>query len=163
MEKSHMVYDILESDWGPFLLAACNEGLCVLDYQNGPKPRPIQPHWKRDSSALIHAEKMLLSYLKGECHSVSIPFCPEGTPFQKEVWKQLATIPYGQTVSYSDIALSLGKPDAVRAVGHAIGQNPIQIFIPCHRVIGKNGKLTGYAGGLAMKQRLLDLEGYSPK
>lgn len=88
----------------------------------------------------------------------ALPLRPAGTAFEQAVWRELMKIPYGQTRSYTDIALALGRPTAVRAVGHAIGKNPIWLFIPCHRVIGKDGSLTGYAGGLAMKRFLLDLE-----
>ncbi|MBU1172864.1 MAG: methylated-DNA--[protein]-cysteine S-methyltransferase [Proteobacteria bacterium] len=155
-----MDYDILDSIWGPFLLASDHGKLCILDYQQGPKPRPILSTWQRNPSALTLSKKWLISYLAGKRPILDIPLHPQGTPFQIAIWNHLLTIPYGKTVSYHDIASAMGKPQAVRAVGNAIGQNPIQILIPCHRVIGKNGELRGYAAGLDMKKRLLDLEGY---
>lgn len=153
-----MTYDIIETLMGPFLLVADRDGLNVLDYQNGPKARAIDPSWTRDPDALARAGELLSAYLGGNRPRIDISLRPQGTPFQKEVWEKLITIPYGHTVSYQDMARSMGKPKATRAVAGAIGRNPIQIFIPCHRVIGKDGHLRGYAGGLSMKQRLLDLE-----
>lgn len=100
----------------------------------------------------------LEEYLAGERKRFDLPLCPQGTAFQKKVWEALCTIPYGQTRSYADIAVQIGDPKACRAVGMANNRNPIAILVPCHRVIGKNGDLTGYAGGLEIKRRLLDLE-----
>ena len=104
------------------------------------------------------AAQQLSEYLSGQRTQFTLPLSPNGTAFQRSVWQQLLTIPYGSTCSYQQIADALGKPKGVRAVGHAIGQNPIWIVIPCHRVIGKDGSLTGYAGGLSMKKALLELE-----
>lgn len=100
----------------------------------------------------------LQEYLAGKRTAFDIPLAPAGTEFQRAVWKALQNIPYGQTRSYADIAAVVGNPKATRAVGSANNRNPIAVLIPCHRVVGANGKLTGYAGGLALKQRLLDLE-----
>lgn len=100
----------------------------------------------------------LLSFFNGSSKQFTLPIDPYGTDFQKSVWQALTEIPYGQTVSYSDIANQIDKPSAVRAVGSAIGANPILIVVPCHRVIAKNGKLTGFRGGLEMKRQLLELE-----
>lgn len=100
----------------------------------------------------------LQEYLAGKRTAFDIPLAPAGTDFQRAVWKALQNIPYGQTRSYADIAAVVGNPKATRAVGSANNRNPIAVLIPCHRVVGANGKLTGYAGGLALKQRLLDLE-----
>lgn len=100
----------------------------------------------------------LQEYLAGKRTAFDIPLAPAGTEFQHAVWKALQNIPYGQTRSYADIAAVVGNPKATRAVGSANNRNPIAVLIPCHRVVGSNGKLTGYAGGLALKQRLLDLE-----
>lgn len=157
-----MRYDIMDSDGGVFLLGRDDGGaLCLVDYRKGPGPVPVAAHWQRDAAALAPVRRALSAYLNGEPPVLPLPLCPRGTDFQKKVWQQLMTIPYGTTVSYQDIARGLGRPSAVRAVASAIGRNPIQIFIPCHRVIGKNGALRGYAGGLAMKQRLLDLEAFN--
>ena len=104
------------------------------------------------------AANQLQEYLAGKRHRFELPLAPEGTAFQQQVWQQLQTIPYGQTCTYGDLATALGKPTATRAVGGANNKNPIPIFIPCHRVIGANGNLVGYAYGLKIKEYLLALE-----
>ncbi len=111
-----------------------------------------------ETPLLKEANAQLTAYFDGVLKKFDLPLQPGGTEFQKEVWNALCQIEYGQTVSYQDIAHSIGRPNAARAVGHANNQNPIPIFIPCHRVIGKNGSLVGYGGGLEVKRRLLDLE-----
>lgn len=113
---------------------------------------------ERKTPLLAEAETQLRSYLSGTLRSFDLPLSPEGTGFMQSVWRALRAIPYGQTASYSDIALAVGNPKGVRAVGLANNRNPIALIIPCHRVIGKDGTLTGYAGGLALKRRLLELE-----
>jgi methylated-DNA-[protein]-cysteine S-methyltransferase len=100
----------------------------------------------------------LRSYFASEREDFDLPLAPEGTPFQLEVWRRLSEIPYGETISYGELARRIGNPQASRAVGLANGSNPIPIVIPCHRVIGSNGKLTGYGGGLPIKEKLLALE-----
>ena len=100
----------------------------------------------------------LTDYFNGAKQTFSLPIDVKGTPFQEEIWKALQTIPYGKTVSYSEIAALINRPSAVRAVGSAIGANPLLILVPCHRVIGKNGALSGYRGGMELKRFLLDLE-----
>ncbi len=112
----------------------------------------------QDDRRLAPYASELAAYFRGELQRFTLPFDLHGTPFQQDVWQALCSIPFGQTRSYSDIAETIGKPAAVRAVGTAIGANPLLITIPCHRVIGKNGALTGYRGGLEMKMRLLELE-----
>lgn len=111
-----------------------------------------------ESDLIKKAYSQLEAYFKGQLKDFSLPLNPHGTEFMKKVWKQLLNIPYGQTASYKDIATLVGNPKASRAVGMANNKNPIGIIIPCHRVIGANGKLVGYAGGLNIKQKLLDLE-----
>lgn len=108
---------------------------------------------------LIEAAKQLDAYLSGKLKTFSLPLKPSGTPFMKEIWQLLLEIPYGETLTYKDIAIKAGRPNTARAVGHACNRNPIPIFIPCHRVIGTNNSLTGYAGGLPLKKYLLQLEG----
>ncbi len=108
------------------------------------------------------ASEQLRSYLAGELREFSLPLAPRGTEFQRNVWRLLMEIPYGHTASYQQIAIAAGNPKAVRAVGMANHRNPIPIFIPCHRVIGKGGALVGYRGGIEMKRMLLGLEGYAP-
>lgn len=114
----------------------------------------------RETPLLLKAQQQLLEYFQKERQTFDLPLAPQGTPFQRAVWKELRRIPYGATCTYGDIAARIGRPKAVRAVGQANHCNPLPIFIPCHRVIGKNGALTGYAGGLALKQALLELEGF---
>lgn len=114
----------------------------------------------RETPLLLKAQRQLLEYLQKERQTFDLPLAPQGTPFQRAVWEELRRIPYGATCTYGDIAARIGRPKAVRAVGQANHCNPLPIFIPCHRVIGKNGALTGYAGGLALKQALLELEGF---
>ena len=102
--------------------------------------------------------EQMLEYFSGARAEFDVPLAPRGTPFQKLVWQELCRIPYGQTRTYGEIAAAIGRPGAARAVGMACNRNPIWLLIPCHRVVGKSGDLTGYAGGLEMKQRLLELE-----
>ncbi len=114
--------------------------------------------WIRDATPFTEALRQLRDYLAGRRVDFDLPLAPEGTPFQQEVWRAVAAIPYGETRSYGEIARQIGRADAVRAVGAANGQNPLPIVIPCHRVIGSDGRLTGYGGGLPLKKRLLALE-----
>lgn len=111
-----------------------------------------------ETPLIREAFKQLELYLAGRLTEFSLPLRPEGTPFMKNVWRKLCDVPYGQTASYKDIATAVGNPRAVRAVGLANNRNPIPLFIPCHRIIGSNGKLVGYGGGLALKKKLLELE-----
>ena len=113
----------------------------------------------KESKVLKEAYSQLKAYLKGDLRDFSLPLSPEGTEFQLNVWKALCDIPYGKTASYKEIAEAVNNPKAYRAVGNANNKNPISIFIPCHRVIASNGKLAGYGGGIAIKERLLKLEG----
>lgn len=112
-----------------------------------------------ETALLRRAKEQLIEYFQGTRKVFNLPLGPEGTCFQKKVWEALLTIPYGKTCSYSDIAELIGSPKACRAIGGANGKNPIPIIIPCHRVIGKNGTLVGYTGGLHIKKQLLFVEG----
>jgi methylated-DNA-[protein]-cysteine S-methyltransferase len=144
-------------------LASDGEALIRASFAASPQtPPPGWPlEWMRDPSdhVLAEAVKQLNEYFAREREVFSIPLRPAGTPFQLRVWKALEEIPYGHTRTYLDIARALGIPAAVRAVGAANGRNPLPIFVPCHRVIGSNGSLTGYGGGLEVKLELLRLEG----
>lgn len=111
-----------------------------------------------ETAGLKEAGRQLLAYAKGELKEFQLPINPTGTTFMKLVWKSLLDIPYGKTASYKDVAVSIGSPKAMRAVGLANNRNPIPIIIPCHRVIGANGKMIGYGGGIPLKERLLKLE-----
>jgi methylated-DNA-[protein]-cysteine S-methyltransferase len=153
-----MFYREIESPVGPLLLAGDEEGLRFLLFKKGrDKARP-KSEWEPDRSSLKESAKQLGAYFAGRLRDFELPLAPQGTPFQTAVWSALLKIPYGETVSYGQIADRLGNPKAVRAVGLANGSNPIAIIIPCHRVIGSNGSLTGYGGGLPIKQALLALE-----
>lgn len=124
------------------------------------EPMAVPEQWEqRETPLLLEAKRQLNEYFDGLRASFSLPLAPRGTAFQRAVWAQLEAIPYGETRTYGQIAAALGKPTASRAVGGANHNNPIAIVIPCHRVIGANGKLTGYAGGLDIKEKLLRLEG----
>jgi methylated-DNA-[protein]-cysteine S-methyltransferase len=107
---------------------------------------------------LLEAQRQLAQYLAGERRAFDLPLAPRGTEFERRVWQALVAIPYGETRSYAEVAATIGRPSACRAVGRANGSNPIAVIIPCHRVIGSDGSLTGYGGGLALKRFLLDLE-----
>lgn len=117
-----------------------------------------QPNWQQDENAFTHTRTQLKLYFSGQLTAFDLLLKPQGTDFQQLVWQALVNIPYGETVSYRAIAASIDRPNAVRAVGNANGRNPIPIVIPCHRVIGKDGSLTGFGGGLPVKRFLLDLE-----
>lgn len=112
-----------------------------------------------ETALLSQGRKELLEYFQGKRHRFDLPLSPAGTPFQQQVWKELAKIPYGTVLTYGELARLVGKPKACRAVGQANHHNPLPIFLPCHRVVGAKGALTGYAGGLELKRFLLKLEG----
>jgi methylated-DNA-[protein]-cysteine S-methyltransferase len=153
-----MVYTQIESPVGPLLLVADAAGLRQILFVNGRHQARPDPEWKHDTAPLEKTISQLRSYFAGEREEFDLPLAPEGTPFQQEVWRRLCEIPFGKTISYGDLARRIGNPQASRAVGLANGSNPIPIVIPCHRVIGSNGKLTGYGGGLPIKEKLLALE-----
>jgi methylated-DNA-[protein]-cysteine S-methyltransferase len=151
-------YTRIESPVGPLLLVADDAGMRRIEFVNGRKPGQTDPQWHDDAELLRETIRQLRAYFAGELESFDLRLAPEGTPFQIAVWKRLCEIPYGETISYGELARRLGNPNASRAVGLANGANPIPIVIPCHRVIGSNGKLTGYGGGLPIKEKLLALE-----
>jgi methylated-DNA-[protein]-cysteine S-methyltransferase len=155
---SIMSYAQIESPLGPLLLAADDAGLRFIEFVNGRRPVLLDPTWREDLAALQEPIRQLAAYFGGELEAFDLPLAPVGTPFQLAVWRRLCEIPYGETISYGELARCLGNPNASRAVGLANGANPIPIVIPCHRVIGSNGKLTGYGGGLPIKEKLLALE-----
>ena len=153
-----MVYTQIESPLGPLLLAADDAGIRHISFVNGRHTAHPDPTWRQDPTGLKKPIRQLNSYFAGELEAFDLPLAPEGTPFQLEVWRRLTEIPFGATISYGELARRIGNPNASRAVGLANGSNPIPIVIPCHRVIGSNGKLTGYGGGLPIKEKLLALE-----
>ena len=145
---------------GLLKVVASDKGLAAILWENDDPKRVRIDHGLEDKkhTVLLEAERQLLEYFAGMRDTFSLPLDFSGTPFQKKVWAALCRIPFGETRSYADIAKEVGSPKAVRAVGSANGKNPISIVAPCHRVIGKNGKLTGFAGGLEVKEFLLGLE-----
>ena len=157
-----------DSPVGPLLLAGDSDALHVLSFGapaggrkklHASRPREIDALWRPDTKGVLNdVRKELDRYFAGTLKQFSTKLAFNGTAFQNEVWKQLTRIPYGETISYLDLAKRIDHPKAVRAVGMANGANPIAIIVPCHRVIGSNGSLTGYGGGLPTKRALLDLE-----
>ena len=154
--KQHTVID---SPYGPLTLVADDGVLCGL-YMVGQRHRPPEENFgERDDTLFEEAEAQLKAYFAGELKEFTLELRMAGTPFQRSVWGQLRQIPYGETRTYGELAEALGNMGASRAVGLANGKNPIGIIVPCHRVVGANGSLTGYGGGLDRKKRLLDFEG----
>ncbi len=148
-----------ESPVGPLLLAGNRDGLHVLSFGVGLRPRAIDPSWLADTTGeLTNVRDELDQYFAGRLKRFTTPLAFDGTPFQNQVWKELCRIPYGKTISYLELANRIKNPKAVRAVGMANGANPIAIIVPCHRVIGSNGSLTGFGGGIPTKRALLELE-----
>ena len=141
------------------LLRIVEENDAIVQIQFEQEQKTVGDAALQDTPLLLEAKRQLEEYYAGLRAGFSLPLNPQGTAFQKKVWQQLEAIPYGQTRTYGQIAAAVGQPTASRAVGGANHNNPIAIVIPCHRVIGANGKLTGYAGGLDIKEKLLRLEG----
>jgi methylated-DNA-[protein]-cysteine S-methyltransferase len=151
-------YTHYRSPVGALLLAGNTVGLQLLSFQTGPKARQPENGWERNHTVFHSAVEQLDAYFAGALQDFSLALSPAGTPFQLRVWQELQRIPYGETISYGELAGRIGNPAASRAVGLANGANPIAIIVPCHRVIGASGKLTGFGGGLDIKRRLLDHE-----
>jgi methylated-DNA-[protein]-cysteine S-methyltransferase len=154
------VHKTMTSPVGALTLVATSRGLAAVLWENDdPKRVRVKPGaLDKRHPVLCEAERQLKDYFAGRRKTFALTLDFDGTPFQKKVWNALLAIPFGQTRTYTEIARSIGKPNAVRAVGAANGRNPISIVAPCHRVIGSNGKLTGFAGGLNAKAALLRLE-----
>lgn len=153
-------YTILATDRWEIILVGDEDGLTHLHMVTsaGSREFAIDDAWVRDDERFHEARQQLVEYFAGERRTFTVPLNPRGTEFQKRAWQALRDIPYGETRTYKEQAVLLGNPRASRAVGTANGRNPIPIIIPCHRVIGSNGSLTGFAHGLDVKQALLDLE-----
>ncbi|TJY43916.1 methylated-DNA--[protein]-cysteine S-methyltransferase [Cohnella pontilimi] len=139
-------------------LAKTDRGLCFVGSEEAWSHWRKKEDWVRDDEKLRVYAEQLSEYMQGERTTFTLPLDADGTAFQQSVWKALTEIPFGARVSYTDIANFIGKPSSVRAVGTAIGANPVLIVVPCHRVVGKNGTLTGFREGLEMKRHLLELE-----
>jgi methylated-DNA-[protein]-cysteine S-methyltransferase len=156
-EFTPVYYSVYKSPVGELLLTSLRgmlSGLNMALQQGKPAPSP-RPEWRRDDLAVRTARQQLDAYFGGDLQTFDLPLHMVGTPFQKEVWQGLLLIPYGTTISYAELARRIGRPGASRAVGAANGRNPIGIIVPCHRVIGADGTLTGYGGGLDRKEWLL--------
>ncbi|MFI9202049.1 methylated-DNA--[protein]-cysteine S-methyltransferase [Streptomyces sp. NPDC053048] len=156
---SPRVHTVIDSPYGPLTLVATDGVLCGL-YMTGQRHRPPEESFgeRADDGPFPEAARQLAAWFAGESTGFDLPLRLEGTPFQRRVWEGLREIPYGETVTYGELAERIGAPGASRAVGLANGKNPIGIIVPCHRVIGANGSLTGYGGGLERKRQLLAFE-----
>jgi len=146
---------------GRFLLAGTDRELRYTSFVSGKRPKKIESSWKEDIAPLGYAIEQIDAYFAGELRDFDIPFHAEGTPFQQAVWSILEVIPFGDTMTYGAVAEKLGRSGGAQAVGAACGANPLPIIVPCHRVIGANGSMTGFGGGLPIKHQLLELEGIS--
>ena len=152
------LYTTISSPLGTLLLGGDGDELTRLHMQDAPHPITVNPRWRRDHEAFAEARRQLDEYFAGARRDFELALKPAGSEFELRVWAALLEIPYGETASYGEIARRVGVPDAARAVGLANARNPIAVIVPCHRVIGADGTLTGYGGGLQRKRLLLDLE-----
>lgn len=153
-----MRYTTFDTPLGRLLLVGDGDSLHLIGLPDARRPIAIDADWREDADAFREARRQFDAYFAGTLQRFDLPLAPRGTPFQRSVWEELARIPYAQTISYVELARRIGKPNASRAVGLANGANPLAIIVPCHRVIGANGSLTGYGGGLGAKQFLLGHE-----
>lgn len=151
-------YTWMDSPTGRLLLVADEHGLREIVFAQGRTPPVIGSSWRGDGALFSEPVRQLQAFFAGELRNFDLRLKPEGTAFQQRVWMALREIPFGETISYGEIARRVGNPAASRAVGLANGSNPLPIIVPCHRVIGSNGKLIGYGGGLENKRWLLDFE-----
>ena len=149
----------IDSPVGRLLLAGDGRSLIQVCFQSGPRPLRAPDGWRADAAPFRPVITQLGEYFTGGRRKFDLPLAPQGTEFQRQVWRALTEIPYGKTISYGELATRIGNPSASRAVGLANGANPLPIIVPCHRVIGADGSLTGFGGGLPIKRKLLALEG----
>lgn len=158
MISDSIFYTYIDSPLGRILIAQNSVGLVAIDFQEGLAAKSPEAAWHFQKKLDGDAVEQLRAYFNGELYQFTLPLAPKGTLFQQQVWKALQSIPYGQTISYGELARKIGLPTAARAVGVANGKNPLCIIVPCHRVIGSNGTLTGFRGGVRLKEGLLELE-----
>ena len=153
-------YDFYDSPHGRMLLVASGEGLCGVYFDGQKYLPPVESGWRHDPdhAALRQAKRELAEYFGGERKRFETALAPEGTPFQRSGWKAIASVAFGETITYGELARRAGSPGSARAAGAATGRNPIGIIVPCHRIVGSDGSLTGYAGGIERKRALLALE-----
>jgi len=157
-DEQTLSYALVDSPVGELLLAGDDTGLKLINFQTGRhrvRPRSV---WTMDRRPFEEAVRQLRAYFEGDLKTFDLELVPDGTSFQLGVWRALREVPYGETISYGELARRIGNPHASRAVGAANGRNPLPIVVPCHRVVGGDGSLTGYGGGLHIKRALLDLE-----
>jgi methylated-DNA-[protein]-cysteine S-methyltransferase len=154
-------YDFYESPHGRILLVASGDGLTGAYFDSQKYHPQIEPEWRPDRhhAPLRQAKEELAEYFRGQRKRFETPLAPEGTPFQRTIWLAISSVAFGETITYGDLANRAGYPGSARAAGAATGRNPISIIVPCHRIVGSDGSLTGYAGGLERKRALLALEG----
>jgi methylated-DNA-[protein]-cysteine S-methyltransferase len=148
-------YDYLDTPLGRMLLVSSENGLCGAHFIGQKYFPKMDPSWKRETSK---AGRELAEYFAGERAVFSVPLAAEGTPFQRAIWKEISKVRFGETITYAELARRAGYPGSARAAGAATGRNPLGVIVPCHRIVGTNGTLTGYAGGLPKKKALLALE-----
>ena len=154
-----MNYTYFESPIGPLLIAGDAHAVTQISFPQNGKPVPPEANWTESAKGPVgEAIRQLREYFAGRRTDFDLPLAPKGTEFQKSVWRRLQEIPYGESISYGELAKRVGNPKASRAVGAANGKNPLPIVVPCHRVIGANGKLVGFGGGLPTKRALLEIE-----
>ena len=158
--KSAVYFDYVSSAFGPIVLATDGIALTGVWFDGQRYQPPMDSRWerRRDLPILQQAATELAEYFAGERREFGLALAPSGTPFQRAVWDAIARVPCGETIAYRELAIRAGQPRAIRAAGAATGRNPLSIVIPCHRIVGADGTLTGYAGGLERKRALLTLE-----
>lgn len=159
MPDAALRYATFPSPVGELLVAGDGTAVHALGLAGGDRACLTAPAWRRDDAAMQPACDEILAWLAGERRDFAMPLRLDGTDFQQQVWNELLRIPFGATTTYGDLARRVGRPTAARAVGAAVGRNPVAIVVPCHRVVGRSGVLTGYRYGLEMKRRLLAIEG----
>lgn len=159
MNNSRIKYAVMTSPLGDISIAASPRGVVRLALPSQLAMRPFDSHWQRDDAVAVDTQRQLKEYFAGRRKQFDVALDLEGTEFQQSVWQALQTVPWGKVCSYGELAKQIDRPKAVRALGAANGRNPVPIIVPCHRVIGANGKLTGYFGGESIKAFLLTLEG----
>lgn len=154
-------YARIATPLGTLIAVAEDEALVTLEFEGGKHEVEVRSDWREDPRAtpLRATVTQVAEYFAGARREFDLPLAPAGTDFQKRVWREIARIPFGKTLSYAELARRAGAPDSARAAGAATGRNPLAIVVPCHRVVGSDGSLTGYAGGIDRKVRLLELEG----
>ncbi len=158
MLRPQLYYRWIPSPIGQLFATSDGKRITAIGFSSDPPACDPEPSWQEDHLVFQALNDQLESYFSGQLRVFTLPLAPAGTPFQMKVWQCLRQIPYGQTLSYGQVADRIGKPRASRAVGAACGQNPLSIVVPCHRVVGHTGKLVGFGGGLETKQKLLTLE-----